>query len=98
MKRTKTWKSIKPHTISSRKKVYEKYGPKCFLDPKRKKYPVCNKYTGKQECMGHRAAQYYLNINIGKLKKTKDKISRRKRKKYLTIKKKTLKFTEKNCK
>ena len=61
--------------FSIKKKMYKKYGPRCFLEPKRYKYPVCNKFTGKEECMGHQVGQkYYLNINIGKLKKKRDKI------------------------
>ena len=93
----KSWKNVKPHSLASRKKMYKKYGPRCFLEPKRYKYPVCNKFNGKEECMGHQGAQYYLNINIGKLKKKRDKISTKKKKKYQKLKNKSLKFTKKNC-
>jgi hypothetical protein len=47
--------------------------------------------------MGHQGAQYYLNINIGKLKKKRDKISTKKKKKYQKLKNKSLKFTKKIC-
>ena len=88
MKRTKytikKWKNIKPHSNKSRKNVKTKYGNKCFLDAKRMKYPICNKYTGKPECSGLRAADYYLNLNIGKI------INRKKRDKTMTKNKKTI--------
>tara|TARA_B100000900_G_C20260055_1_gene585609 strand:+ start:306 stop:593 length:288 start_codon:yes stop_codon:yes gene_type:complete len=93
----KKWKNIKPHTQQSRKKVFQKYGKRCFLESKTLKYPICNKFNGKEECNGHYGAQYYLNINIGKLKKKKDKESTKKRKKYKILKKKSLKYTKKNC-
>lgn len=94
----KQWKNVKPHTQKMRNKVYQKYGNHCFLEPTRKKYPVCNRYNGKEECKGHQAAQYYLNINIGKLKKKRDKLSTMKRKKYLRLKKKSIKRIKKVCK
>ena len=51
-----------------------KYGSKCFLEPRTMKYPICSKYTGKQECMGCMLIDYYyLNINIGKIKNKKSK-------------------------
>lgn len=94
----KTWKNIKPHSVASRKKMRKKYGSRCFLDPMRYKYPICNRYNGKEECVGHYAAQYYLNINIGKLKKKKkNKKSTKRIQKYLKIKNKSLKFTKNNC-
>ena len=77
------WKSIKPHSQVSRTNMLRKYGYSCFLDPKRKKYPVCNKYNGKKECVGHYAAQYYLNINAGKLKNKRNRVAAKKRKKIL---------------
>lgn len=67
----KTWKNIKPHSRQSRKNMKLKHGSKCFLEPRRMKYPICNKYNGKPECQGLMAADYYLNINIGKLENTK---------------------------
>ena len=92
-----TWKHIKPYSIKSRKSMKRKYGRRCFLEPRRHKYPVCNKYNGKEECMGHQAAQYYLSINIGKTKKKRDKQSRKKLQKYLKLKNKSKKFTTKKC-
>lgn len=67
----KTWKNIKPHGNQSRKNMKQKYGNKCFLEPRKMKYPICNKFNGKPECMGLSAAEYYLNINIGKLENKK---------------------------
>ena len=32
-------------------KMKLKHGNKCFLEPRRMKYPICNKYNGKPECM-----------------------------------------------
>ena len=103
---TKKWKNIKPHSNKSRKNVKIKYGNKCFLDAKRMKYPICNKYTGKPECMGLRAADYYLNLNIGKLnkKKARDKTTTKNKKimnkkldKYYKLKNKSNKLKKKIC-
>lgn len=101
------WKNMKPHSNKSRINMKNKYGNKCFLEPRRMKYPICSKFTGKQECMGLRAADYYLNINIGKsqkLLKRQDKTSKkknkeitRKLKKYLKIKKKSDTLKNKVC-
>ena len=93
----KKWKNIKPHTLKSRQKMRKNYGLTCFLEPKTLKYPVCNKYNGKKECMGHYAAQYYLNINIGKLKKKKKKQYLKKSKKYIELLKKSKQYTKKKC-
>ena len=102
----KKWKNIKPHSIKSRKNVKKKYGNRCFLDSKRMKYPICNKYTGKPECMGLRAADYYLNLNIGKLnnKKRQDKTTSKNKKimnkkldKYYKLKNKSNKLKKKIC-
>ena len=103
------WKNIKPHTQEARKTMKQKYGSKCFLEPKRMKYPICSKFTGKQECMGLYAADYYLNINIGKMKnkiKRQDKTTlkgkakkeyTRKLKKYESIKRKSDVLKKKVC-
>ena len=93
----KSWKNVKPHSQKSRTRVYQKYGKSCFLDPTRKKYPICNRYNGKEECKGHQAAQYYLNINIGKLKKKRDKSSTQKRDKYKRLRQKSLKRMKRVC-
>ena len=84
----KTWKNIKPHSSKSRKNMKQKHGNKCFLEPRRMKYPICNKFNGKPECMGLSAADYYLNINIGKLenKKKQNKTIKQKDKKIMNKK------------
>lgn len=66
------WKAVKPHTMTSRNKMKAKYGNKCFLVPNKMKYPICSKYSGKINCNGINAAEFYLNINIGRsLKKAR---------------------------
>ena len=104
--KTKKWKNIKPHSNKSRKNLKTKYGNRCFLDAKRMKYPICNKYTGNPECMGLRAADYYLNLNIGKLNKKKrqdkttsknKKIINKKLNKYYKLKNKSNKLKKKIC-
>ena len=50
------WKA--PIYRSSYKK---RYGSRCFLRPKDKKYPICT--DGKIDCKGVRAAMYYLRFN-----------------------------------
>lgn len=96
-KSIKKWKNIKPESNKSRKNVYDKFGSSCFLDSKRLKYPICNKLTGKKECIGHYAAQYYLNINKGKLNNKKNKKSIKKRKKYTSLLNKSKLYTKKYC-
>lgn len=93
----KMWKNIKPHSVKSRKRVIKKYGSSCFLEPKRLKYPLCNKYNGKKECMGHRAAQYYLNLNLGKQNKKGTKKNQKKTNTYKKLLKKSKRFTKKYC-
>tara|TARA_Y100000816_G_C25950821_1_gene495983 strand:+ start:386 stop:748 length:363 start_codon:yes stop_codon:yes gene_type:complete len=93
----KTWKNIKPHSRKSRKRMKMKYGSKCFLHPTTMKYPVCNKYTGKQECSGHYAAQFYLNMNKSKLRKKRDKVSQTKKRKYMKLLSKSTKYTSRHC-
>ena len=44
-----------------RKSYKKKYGSKCFLEPKRLKYPVCSK--GKISCKGLLAAANYARLN-----------------------------------
>ena len=82
---------VKPHTSKSRKRTQKKYGNRCFLKPKQLKYPICNKFTGKIECKGLNAANFYLNMNIARSKKTK------KIKSYLKIQKKVKKLKKKHC-
>ena len=106
-KSRREWKNMKPHTEQSRKTMKRKYGSRCFLEPKRMKYPICSKFTGKQECMGLRAADYFLNINIGKMKnklkrqdKTNPKTKKsnvKKLKKYESIKRKSDELKKKVC-
>jgi hypothetical protein len=100
------WKNIKPHSNKSRKNMKTKYGSKCFLEPKTLKYPICNKFNGKQECMGLYAADYYLNLNLGKLnkklnKKVKSKeknVYTKKIKKYNKLKSKSNSLKKRLCK
>jgi len=58
------WRNIKPHTMKQRKNMYKRYGKRCFLLPKELKYPVCNKYTGKMECVGLLAAQNRAALSV----------------------------------
>ena len=90
-----TWKKIKPKSNNSRRKLKDKFGSYCFLEPKQLKYPICNQYTGKVSCKGLNAANYFLNINIGKLRKMKSKTNKKKLKKYIKLKRKSLKFKKK---
>lgn len=97
-KETKEEKKIK-----TRKRIKKKYGAKCFLEPKRYKYPICNKHNGKVNCKCLNNADYYLNINIGKLvnktKKTrKTKEIQKKMDKYFALKTKSIKIRKKHCK
>ena len=101
----KKWRNIKPHSEKSRKTMKSKYGKSCFLDASRLKYPICNKFTGKKECVGLYASDYYLNINISKLKKklknrTTKKIKNnltRKLRKLKSLKNKSDKYKKKLC-
>ena len=59
-----------------RKSYKHRYGSKCFLDPKRLKYPICTR--GKINCKGLNAAQHYAILNnkkslTRKIKKLKNK-------------------------
>ena len=44
-----------------RKSYRKRYGSKCFVDPKRLKYPICTR--GKINCKALNAAQYYAILN-----------------------------------
>ncbi len=44
-----------------RKSYRKRYGSKCFLKPKRLKYPICSR--GKINCKALNAAQYYSILN-----------------------------------
>jgi hypothetical protein len=44
-----------------RKSYRKRYGSKCFLEPKRLKYPICTR--GKINCKALNAAQYYAIMN-----------------------------------
>ena len=44
--------------------MLQKYGSRCFLLPKQLKYPICNKFTGKIECVGLSAAQSRAALSI----------------------------------
>ena len=59
------------------RKSYKKhYGTRCFLDPKRLKYPICT--NGKINCNALNAAEYYARLN--KSKKIMKRIKTLKRK------------------
>ena len=49
------------HAPVYRKSYKKKYGSKCFLEPKRNKYPICSK--GKISCKGLLAAANYARLN-----------------------------------
>ena len=92
------WKNIKPHSEKSRKTMKKKYGNSCFLDPRRMKYPICNKFNGKKECKGIYAADFYINIHRAKLlKKTKKNTDMKKMKYYNKLKHKSTKLKKKYC-
>jgi len=38
-----SWKQKKPSSVSERRRVLQKCGSSCFLLPKQKKFPICNK-------------------------------------------------------
>ena len=44
-----------------RKSYKKKYGPSCFIEPKRLKYPICT--NGQINCRALNAAQYYAILN-----------------------------------
>ncbi len=75
---TRGWAKLKPTSSVMRMDVYRKGGPKCFLDPKRLKYPVCAKQSGKIDCRGvasakQRASQQHRKDLVAKA----DRIARR---------------------
>ena len=47
-----------------RKSYKKKYGSRCFLEPKKLKYPICT--HGKIDCKALNAAQYYARLNKNK--------------------------------
>ena len=53
------WRDIKPD-----KKDYKKYKKSCFLLPKEKKYPICDKKTKKMNCKGLLAAHNRAKLSI----------------------------------
>ena len=57
-----------------RKSYRKKYGPSCFLDPDRLRYPICT--HGKLDCRALSAARYYATMLknkkiLSKIRKTK---------------------------
>jgi hypothetical protein len=59
-----------------RKSYKKRYGNKCFIEPKKLKYPICS--NGKINCKALNAAQYYSILNnkrvlTRKIKKLKNK-------------------------
>ncbi len=61
-----------------------RYGTRCFLRPRDKKYPICSK--GMIDCKGLRAALYYTRLNK---EKELQKRGRTLKKKYCQKLKKT---------
>ena len=47
----------KIHRTSTRKELYDKYGPKAFLMPEQLKFPIVHPQTGKVSCKLLRAAK-----------------------------------------
>ena len=65
------WKAPRNRTL-----YLKRYGSKCFLDPRRLKYPICTR--GKMNCKALNAARYYADLNhqraiSRKIKKMKKK-------------------------
>ena len=48
---------VKIHRQSTRNKLLEKYGPRAFLLPEQKKFPIVNPNTGKVSCKLLKAAK-----------------------------------------
>ena len=71
LKNRPRWRDIKPYTRRQRKNMLKKYGRRCFLLPEELKYPVCNKYTGKMECIGLAAAQNRAALSVNRKLKPK---------------------------
>ncbi len=51
---TREWSLRAPKTVAEREEVYDKCGAKCFLIPKERKFPVCERGTKtcKADCGG----------------------------------------------
>ena len=47
----------KIHRTSTREQLYQKYGPKAFLMPQERKFPIVHPQTGKVSCKLLRAAK-----------------------------------------
>lgn len=65
---TESWTKRKPKSMGQRSELIERCGPKCFLNPETKKYPVCAKTGGcDYDCDGIRAARNmtYIVANSG---------------------------------
>ena len=63
------WSKNKPKTPSEREDVLRRCGAECFLDPSRKAFPICNKYTCCLSCDGLRAAYVRARALISACKK-----------------------------
>ena len=57
MNKNKYWKDLKPKTMKN-------YRSSCYLLPKYKKYPVCDKFTRKINCKGLLAAHNRASLSI----------------------------------
>ena len=94
-KRTESWAKRAPKTKGERLLVREKCGSKCFIIPKKLKYPVCPKATKKckVDCDGVRAAR-----NRAFLLTNRKTISKEAMKDAKTAVKKAEKLGKKYCK
>lgn len=54
------WSSRAPMSSSERRSM----SSRCFLLPKERKYPICDKRSGKHDCKGILAAAQRANINV----------------------------------
>ena len=82
------WRDMKPHTQRERKNMLKKYGSRCYLLPKELKYPICNKKTGKIECVGLSAAQSRAALSIYRKLKPKTYSYKKIRRQVKTLRKK----------
>ena len=69
-KTKKYWKHMKP-SKKGRKTYKKKFGAKCFIYPRKLKYPICHKKTGKVECKGLLAAHNRAMLSVRRKLKPK---------------------------
>lgn len=63
---SKGWKKISPRRISVRRQILQKCGPKCFLEPTKLKFPICD-----ADCRIHCAGIDAASVRAGQFKYTK---------------------------